>query len=486
FVMVDSTPICALVLSNRFNTGKLNENCVCRRIDLMRNLSLIVQAIADAGGVAYQVGGCVRDQILNQPNKDLDIEVFHLDAESLTKILSRFGRVNEVGASFGVIKLHSSRYEEIDFTLPRRESKIGRGHRGFQVEVDHTMTVAEAARRRDFTMNAIYRNAHDLTLLDPHGGLTDLRNRVLRATSEHFAEDPLRVLRGMQFAARFNACMSRDTLEMCRSLSHEYSTLAIERVWIEWSKWALKGTVPSQGLRLLHDCGWIAHYPELAALCGVEQDPTWHPEGDVWVHTLHVCDAAARIAQREKLADDQRLILLFAALCHDLGKPSTTVNTNDRWRSPNHARVGVSVAQQFLARIGCPIAIVEVVLPLVAEHLIHIQSEATPRTVRRLSVRLGKASIVQLGRLVEADLSGRPPLPQERSEALERWLALAEQTNVSFNKPERIIQGRHLIELGYQPQKWFGAKLDECYEAQLDGKFDDQATGLAFLKAILG
>ena len=451
----------------------------------MSQLKRIIQAIAEAGGIAYEVGGCVRDQLLGHASKDLDIEVFHLDAATLSKILSRYGRVNEVGVSFGVIKLRTAQGDELDFTLPRRESKIGRGHRGFQVEVDHTLSVSDAALRRDFTMNAIYRNLHDHTLIDPHGGVQDLEQRVLRATSDHFAEDPLRVLRGMQFAARFDATMSSDTIEMCRGLSDEYSSLALERVWNEWHKWATRSKKPSQGLKVLKDCGWIEHYPELAALDGVQQDPIWHPEGDVWVHTLHVCDAAATISERECLAEDERVVLLLSALCHDLGKPPTTSLVDGRWRSPSHASVGVPLAESFLTRIGCPRHFIELVQPLVAEHLVHIQAEASPRTVRRLSVRLGKATIVQLIRLVEADLSGRPPLPATLPESLIRLMQIAESTNVSTSRPDRIVLGRHLINLGYQPAPWFSSILEKCYQAQLDGTFEVESDGLDFLKAEL-
>ncbi len=449
----------------------------------MSQLKKIVEALSEAGGIAYEVGGCVRDQLLGHANKDLDIEVFHLDASTLSKILSRFGRVNEVGVSFGVIKLRTRQGEELDFTMPRRESKVGRGHRGFQVEVDHTLSVAEAALRRDFTMNAIYRNLHDQTLIDPHGGVADLEQRLLRATSQHFAEDPLRVLRGMQFAARFDAVMTNDTIEMCRSLSHEYSSLALERIWNEWLKWATRSKRPSKGLQVIRDCGWIEHYPELAALIDVQQDPIWHPEGDVWIHTLHVCDAAAKIADRDQLSDDERVILMFAALCHDLGKPATTELIDSRWRSPSHASVGVPLADSFLTRIGCPRHYIEVVQPLVAEHLVHVQSEASPRTVRRLSVRLGKASMVQLIRLVEADLGGRPPLPATIPESLLRIMRLAESTKVAHAKPERIVLGRHLLQLGYAPARWFSSVLEKCYEAQLDGVFDDEPNGIDFLKS---
>lgn len=451
----------------------------------MSQLRKIILAIAEAGGVAYEVGGCVRDQLLGRENKDLDIEVFHLDASTLSKILARFGRVNEVGVSFGVIKLRTAQGDDLDFTLPRRESKIGRGHRGFQVEVDHTLSVAEAALRRDFTMNAIYRNLNDQTLIDPHGGIADLEQGILRATSEHFAEDPLRVLRGMQFAARFDATMTSDTIDMCRSLSHEYTSLALQRIWNEWHKWATRAKRPSKGLQVLLDCNWIEHYPELVALVGVPQDPVWHPEGDVWVHTLHVCDAAAHIADRENLNDDERVILMFAALCHDLGKPATTEMVDGRWRSPVHAAVGVPLTDSFLTRIGCPRHFIEVVQPLVAEHLVHVQADATPRTVRRLSVRLGKASIIQLMRLVEADLGGRPPLPTELPESLIRLMHIAESTDVTRTKPDKIILGRHLLELGYSPARWFGQILETCYQAQLDGVFQAEPEGIAFLKSEL-
>lgn len=451
----------------------------------MRDIERIVQAIADAGGIAYWVGGCVRDELLGIANKDLDIEVFHLEANALSKLLSRFGRVNEVGVSFGVIKLSLAHSEEVDFTLPRRESKVGRGHRGFQVEVDHSMTVEEAALRRDFTINSIYKNAHNAQLLDPHGGIEDLNAKRLRATSQHFEEDPLRVLRGMQFAARFDATLTPETVAMSRSLLNEYPTLAKERIWTEWFKWATKGTVPSKGLIALDDCGWLLNYPEIANLQNVPQDPQWHPEGDVWSHTLHVCDAAARIATRENLDDFERAVLLLSALCHDMGKPECTILEDGRWRSPKHASAGVPYADAFLQKIGCPAGISDRVLPLVAEHMVHFEAQVSTRTARRLSVRLGKASLVQLGRLVESDLSGRPPLPCHQSDSMLQLLQIAEELRIEYAKPPQIIQGRHLLELGYSPAPWFKTILDHCYDAQLDGVFVDNPTGLEFLKKAL-
>lgn len=444
-------------------------------------LSDILRSIVAIGGKPFEVGGCVRDRLLAAQVKDIDIEVFHLDPAQLTDVLRRFGRVDQVGVSFGVIKLNTRDGAEYDFTLPRRESKSGRGHRGFQVQVDHTMTVEEAAARRDFTINAIYRCPLEDRILDPYGGVADLNNRVLRATSEHFAEDPLRVLRGLQFAARFGMTIDSRTVELCRSLFAESRELVVERVWAEWHKWALRGSHPSHGLRVLQQAGWLSLYPELAALPGVPQDPQWHPEGDVWVHTLHVCDAAARIADRDELDEHDRIVLLFAALCHDLGKATTTEFFDGHWRAHGHCEAGVPLTRAFLERIGCPERYIEVVEPLVAEHLVHARRDMSPRIVRRLAHRLDKATVAQLVRLIEADVNGRPPLPGGVPETAREMVRIAESLDLQQNKPRPILMGRHLIQLGHPPGRWFGELLGYCFEAQLDGAFHDEETALLFL-----
>ena len=431
------------------------------------------------------MGGCVRDQMLGLECKDLDVEVFNLDAHRLTTVLREFGRVDEVGVSFGVIKLRTPDGADYDFTLPRRENKTGQGHRGFQVEVDHTMTVAEAAARRDFTINAIYRCATSGELLDPYGGQDDLKAGVLRATSPHFAEDPLRVLRGMQFAARLDMRFDEFTAELASSLRDEYGSLAAERVWGEWHKWATRSVIPSRGLDALRAVSWLELYPELSALPGVPQDPEWHPEGDVWTHTLLVCDAAAEIATREDLDDFERTVLLFAALCHDLGKATTTEFIDGHWRARGHCEAGVPLSRSFLESIGCPEAVVEVIEPLVAEHLVHARHDTTPRTVRRLANRLGRATVEQLARLIEADMNGRPPLPGGLPEAVIEIQRQARELDVERNRPRPIMMGRHLIALGHKPDVWFGEVLAECFEAQLDGEFDCETTGIAFMERLL-
>jgi len=443
----------------------------------------IIRAIVASGGEPFEVGGCVRDRLLGTPGKDIDIEVFRLDAGQLAAILEPFGRVDTVGVSFGVIKLKTHEGIEFDFTLPRRENKTGSGHRGFTVEVDHTMTIADAAARRDFTINAIYRCLLRDQISDPHGGADDLRAGVLRATSRHFAEDPLRVLRGMQFAARFQLTVEAGTAQMCSSLRSEASTLAVERIWSEWHKWATRGVHPSAGLQFLQQADWLSLYPELAALVEVPQDPAWHPEGDVWIHTLLVCDMAAEIARREELDAEERTILMFAALCHDLGKATTTEFKDGRWRAHGHPEAGVPLTRTFLERIGCPKHIIEVVEPLVAEHLVHAAETMTARTARRLARRLGKATIQQLLWLIEADLRGRPPLPGDLPASVLKLRELATSENIVTSQVQPLIQGRHMIAQGYEPGNWFGPILKNCYEAQLDGVFEDEASGIAWLVA---
>lgn len=449
----------------------------------------ILDAIVRAGGDPIRVGGCIRDQLLGLESKDVDIEVFGLNAETLESILREFGKVSVVGDSFGVIKL-STNEEEFDFSLPRRDNKIGRGHRGFQVEVDHSMTPTEAALRRDFTVNAIGQR-QDGQLVDPFGGKNDLRDRVLRAVSDHFSEDPLRVLRGFQFASRFQLIADPRTIEMCRGLLAEANTLASERVWGEWEKWSSKGVVPSLGLRFLVDSGWIQLYPELANLIDVPQDPEWHPEGCAWTHTLHVCDAAALICDREGLAGESRATIILAALCHDLGKAwpaqgGTTVYEDGHWRSPGHAEAGVPLSRRFLERIGCLERIIEKVLPLVAEHMICMTvSEINDRVVRRLAVRLEKTTMRELLLLIEADHSGRPPLARGLPESARSIIEIAERLAIDASKPRAIIGGRHLIHRGYKPGPFYGQIISLCYEAQLDGQFTDEEGAVRHLEGML-
>jgi len=449
--------------------------------DLRSAQERLCQLVAEAGGRAILVGGTVRDALLGLPAEDLDFEVFGLEPERLQRLLAEHFRLDLVGQSFGVIKI---RRLPIDVSLPRRESKRGLGHRGFEIHSDPEMSFAEAATRRDFTINAIGWDPRTGELLDPHGGLADLEARILRHVSEKFSEDPLRVLRGVQFAARFELRVAGETVELCRSIGME--GLARERVFEEWRKLILAGRRPSLGLDFLRESGWVRHFPELEVLIGCPQDPEWHPEGDVWVHTLHVMDAFAG----ERLGDPwEDLVVGFGALCHDLGKPATTTHESDgRIRSKNHEEEGVEPTRTFLRRLTAQDRLIDEVVPLVREHLKPImlyKDNAGPAAVRRLARRVGR--IDRLVRLARADHQGRPPLPFDGFPAGEWLLEAAQQLAIADSAPEPIVKGRHLIdELGLDPGPHFGPILNACYEAQLDGDFEDLDGGLAVARRHLG
>ena len=255
----------------------------------------LFKLIEDAGGRPQVVGGSVRDALLGEPVKDIDIEVFGLPVRELENLLTPHYPVDEVGKAFSVFKIRGI---DIDISLPRRESKSGEGHKGFAVEGDPNMDRREAAGRRDFTVNAISWDPVEDRIFDPFDGLADLERGILRHTTERFSEDPLRVLRAMQIAARFSFQVFSDTVELCRRMEPE--NLPLERIFEEFRKLLLKGREISVGLDFLRSCGWLRNFPELDSLIGCEQEPEWHPEGDVWIHTLHCMDAFAK----ERTGDD--------------------------------------------------------------------------------------------------------------------------------------------------------------------------------------
>ena len=429
------------------------------------------------------VGGCVRDYILGIDSKDLDIEVYGLNYDQIVAGLGNDYKVDLVGQSFGVVKIDN----DVDVSIPRRENKSGVGHKGFDIMIDPSMTVTEAARRRDFTVNAIAMD-FDGNFVDPFNGRADIEKKVLRACSEAFSEDPLRVLRGMQFVSRFGFTMEARTISMCKSLAYEYDTIAKERIFDEWRKWAIKGKYPKLGLDLLYQTTWIRKYPILKSMEQTPQDPIWHPEGDVFVHTGHVCDVAAEIADREGLGAEERLIVLFAALCHDMGKASTTVkNEKGRWIAPKHADVGVTLAQQFLTCINAPKWLIDHVKPLVKEHMSHVshhEGNPTDRTIRRLANRLTPSTMRLWSMVCESDASGRPPLAKKNP--VKHWMAVADSLALKNSKPKPILMGRHLLELGLEPGREMGKILAEAFERQLDGEFDDLSGAISWAKGKLG
>ena len=455
-------------------------------LDAARGVAELARSL---GGRAWLVGGCVRDALLGRQCHDFDLEVYGVPAERLEAALAARWPLDKVGASFGVVKL---RHLDVDIALPRRENRLGAGHRDFAIASDPELPPAEAAARRDFTANAVMADPLSLEILDPHGGVADLRAGTLRHVSEHFAEDPLRVLRGMQFLARFPFLSpAPELLAICATMTQD--ALPRERLAGEWEKLLLQGEAPSRGLEFLRACGWLRFYPELAALVGVPQDPVFHPEGDVWTHTLLALDAAAALrARRAAPVRDDELALSLSALCHDLGKPAATARGEDgRLHAYDHENLGVAPARAFVARLWNQERIADLVAKLVEGHMRPIPlvlDGAGDRAYRRLAVQVGRLDL--LADLAECDVRATTP-PGGDPDAhptlaivrafRERCAALA----VDRAPPAPIVLGRDLIARGLEPGPAFGPILAACYEAQLAGEIGDPATGAAFLDALL-
>ena len=438
-------------------------------------------AVRDAGGRALIVGGWVRDRLLGRPSKDIDLEVFGIAEDRLAALLQRFGRVESVGQSFPVYKVVSETKhqpgggsavrDDIDVARPRRESKSGPGHKGFRVVGDPFMGLDEAARRRDFTINAISWDPLTDTYEDPFNGRLDLDRRVLRVVDPGtFGDDSLRVLRAVQFAARFEFSLHDETAALCRRIT--LNDLPAERIWGELEKLLLAAERPSIGFALALDLGVIdALLPELKPLVGCDQEPEWHPEGDVWTHTLMVIDKA-----RELNADLNRphlITIMLGAVCHDLGKPSTTAVIDGRIRSINHEEAGIPPTNSLLDRLNVRTIdgfdVRHHVQGLVAHHLkpgmFHKAVQVGDGAFRRLAQ---KVDLELLARLARADCLGRAG--KFDCSAMDWFVERARTLGVEHRPPAPLLLGRHLLALGLSPGPAVGAILRQVYEMQLDGQ----------------
>ncbi|HIL69314.1 MAG TPA: polynucleotide adenylyltransferase [Verrucomicrobia bacterium] len=434
---------------------------------------------------SYLVGGCVRDWLMKTPNKDIDIEVFGIDLDSLAKTLSTWGRTDLVGKSFGVIKLKTSSGRIYDFSVPRSDHKTGNGHKGFQIKMGIEISPKQACSRRDFTINSMMYDPRENLLLDFFGGKFDLENRILKHTSDAFSEDPLRVMRGMQIAARYDLKATPGTLELCRSIQDSFNELASERIWEEWLKWATKSIRPSAGIKFLMETGWAEHFPEIRNLAQTPQDPEWHPEGDVLTHTNFCCDAMVELEGWRNADEESRIVYLLAILCHDFGKPNTTITMKKDGRlrivSPGHDHEGGRLSEVFLDRIQAPKRIRQRVIPLVNNHLAHLQIQSE-RSVRRLARRLVPETIQGLLQVIAADQAGRPPRDSSLPESAIRLREIAQAIDVSDQAPKPILKGRHLLEIGMTPSPEMGVLLNTAFEAQLNGSFDSLNAAWSWLE----
>jgi tRNA nucleotidyltransferase (CCA-adding enzyme) len=435
----------------------------------------LARATHEAGGRALLVGGCVRDELMGMQPKDWDLEVYNLHATRLRDLLDQFGPVNVVGESFTVYKLG----QHTDVSIPRRERKAGRGHKGFVIEGDPSMSVAEATRRRDFTINAILKDPLTGELIDPYNGQRDIERRVLRAVSaETFTEDSLRVLRAAQFAARFQFDIEAETVALCREI--DLTDLPAERIWGELEKLLIQAQHPSVGLEWLSKLRAIEKlFPEIQRLIGVPQDPEWHPEGDVFVHTQLVIDRARELI--DDLSYPRKVTVMLAALTHDFGKPATTEFIDGRLRSRGHEEAGVAPTESFLSRVNIHTIdgynVRDQVIALVREHLkpgefYKKRDEVGEGAFRRLARRCEPDLLY---RVAKADSLGRNAewVPREQwygSEAQEWFIERSKELHVEQRPPDPILLGRHLLELGIEPGPQMGEITRAVYEMQLDGR----------------
>ena len=450
--------------------------------DKLQTAAAIARAIRDAGGRALIVGGWPRDQLLGRPSKDIDVEVFALDAARLKAVLSGFGPVNTVGESFTVYKV-----ADLDVSLPRRESKVSPGHRGFAVTGDPHLSVREAARRRDFTINAIAFDPLTGAYEDPFDGRADLEARVLRAVDRStFDHDSLRVLRAVQFAARFEFTLDPGTAELSRRIPLD--DLPSERIWGELEKLLLLADRPSIGLRLALELNVIARlFPELQALVGCPQEPEWHPEGDVWVHTLLVVDEARQ--RTGDLEPPREVALMLGALLHDVGKPPTTAFLDGRIRSINHEQEGVAPATAVLDRLNVHSIggydVRKQVLGMVAHHLKPgmFRQSSTPVSDGAFRRLAQKVDLELLALVAKSDCLGRGG--GFDCSAMDWFLERARELGVQHEPPKPVLLGRHLLALGVKPGPRMGEILRAVYERQLDGAVSTVEEGVAVARTMI-
>jgi tRNA nucleotidyltransferase (CCA-adding enzyme) len=461
---------------------QFGDNCDVN-VDPLQQAVTIAHLVRDRGGRAFIVGGYVRDRLLGRSSDEIDLEVFGIPETELRPLLERLGRVEAVGQHFAVYKMGN-----VDVALPRRESKTGRGHKAFAVTGDPAMSYEEAARRRDFTINAISWDPLTDEHIDPFNGRDDLEHRRLRVVDRRtFADDSLRVLRALQFAARFDLTTDAPTREIFRQIPLD--DLPAERIWGELEKLLLKAERPSIGFALAREVGVTERLmPEMHALIDCPQESEWHPEGDVWIHTLMVIDEARR--RNGDLGRGRLAAVMLSAVCHDFGKPLTTALIDGRIRSLGHEEAGVAPAAAFLDRLNVnsldDFDVRHQVLAITAHHLkpgafYKVRDEVTDGAFRRLAQ---KVDMELLARVAKADCCGRTG--EFDCSAMDWFLEQSRRLGVEHQPPAPILMGRHLLALGVAPGPRMGEILKAIYELQLDGDVADLDTAISRAKLILG
>lgn len=437
----------------------------------------IAKEVNEIGGTAYFVGGCVRDSILGIPNKDIDIEIHNVTPYILKNILKGLGNVQSrtVGNNFGIYNIDGY---DLDIALPRKETAIGKGHKDFRIDVDAYLPLKDSARRRDFTINALMENVLTGEIKDYFGGLDDLHNGIIRHIDDStFIEDPLRVLRACQFTARFNFKIAPETINLCKTM--DLSTLPKERIAGELTKALLKAKKPSVFFNSLYECGQTEWFKEVYALKGIKQNSVYHPEGDVYVHTMSVLDQARELFSTGIDNPDNHLPFMLSALCHDFGKVNTTeINSKGRLCALKHEITGIPIANDFLNRIYNNKGFTKYVDNMIEYHMkAHncFNNRSRTRTTNLMFDKLlYPKDFIQL---VYADSTGHD-LDNLDNKQFNMFLekAMAESgflIDRYFDYGKRIsephITADDLIELGLKPSPLFTTILDKTWNMHLKG-----------------
>ena len=425
----------------------------------------IAYKIKEHGGKAYLVGGVVRDILLGrQDSKDIDMEIYGLPLADIETILLEFGDVKFCGKAYGVFKL-----DNIDIAIPRRERKIGEGHKAFDVSVDPNMSFEEACKRRDLTINAMLMCPLTNEIIDPFGGQQDLNKGIIRHVDDStFAEDPLRVLRVAQFMARFGFVVHDMTTELCKTLLEELRTLPKERVLQEIEKILLKAEKPSTAFRYMAEHGILkVILPELVELIGINQGIKHHPEGDVFEHTMLAIDIIP--------LTERRFDIQLAILMHDLGKAVGGEPDGDSVHFYGHGKAGSEVARHFMSRLTQEVDLTEKVVGLVRYHMrpYDLKKALHKTTVRRLALKVDIEDLLTV-HVVDKKARGNviPDL-----EYVDRIRSMYHEIKHEISP---FIKGRDLINMGLTPSKAFGKILKDIFEAQLDGVFESYEWGIVY------
>lgn len=437
------------------------------RIDKnMEMAKRIAEEVAKNGGKSYFVGGYVRDLISGDDGKDIDIEIHEVTPDQLKDVLDSLGQRLDIGESFGIFGL---RGYSLDIAMPRKETCRGKGHRDFDVFVDPHIGTLGAARRRDFTVNAMMQNVLTGEIIDHFGGREDLKDGIIRhVDGDSFAEDPLRVLRGAQFAARFEFKVAEETKELCRTM--DLSALPKERIMGELEKALLKAKRPSIFFEILRQMDQLSHwFPELEALIGIEQNPKYHSEGDVWVHTMMVLDEAAKLRD----FTGNPLGFMLSALTHDFGKAVATEVIDGVIHAYSHETLGLPLAESFMHRLTNEVSLTKYVLNMTKNHMkpnvLASVNASIKSSNKMLDSSLDPAGLICLA--VADGLGKESPIEYVSHNAYfeERYRIYHEYMARPF------VTGQDLVNAGLKPGKKFSEYLDFAHKLRLAGVEKDSA-----------